>query len=121
VIKTIYKDYPLKLLKITNANRYELFINLKNICAEHSIHFSRCFVDDRKKKVVAAKVHFARFMKINYPDIQDSDISDFLNCDRTTILYYWYHCGIDKPLPKLVPKNRNQYSTIDGFKRIKTA
>lgn len=118
VEKIVYEAYPLKLLKQKRGDKYELFTNLKEICAEHSIHFSRCFIDDRRKKTVDAKVHFARFMKLKHDEIQDSDIADFLGCDRSTVMYYWYESARDAPLPKLSPKTgEKQTATIDKIKR----
>ena len=50
----------------------------------------KCFTVDRTQKIVNAKVHFARLVKLDYPHITATELAKFLRVDHTTILFYWY-------------------------------
>jgi hypothetical protein len=84
----------------------DLLTLLKRVCAVYGISFKLCFKRNRKDKVVQAKVHFARLAKIDNRALTSVELADFLQCDHSTILYYWYDSKAEVGIKPLTPNNR---------------
>lgn len=114
--KIIVKE-KLKLVQPRNSNHTEimawnnplnvdLLTLLKRVCSYYGISFKLCFKNNRKTRVVQAKVHFARLAKLDNNAITSVELAEFLQKDHSTILFYWYDSKADVPIQPFAPKSR---------------